>query len=31
VVREIVESYGGKLSVHTQVGSGTTFRFDLPR
>jgi two-component system, NtrC family, sensor kinase len=31
VVREIVESYGGKLAVHTQIGSGTTFRFDLPR
>jgi len=31
VAREIVESYGGKLSVHSKLGAGTTFRFDLPR
>jgi len=31
VVREIVESYGGKLTVQTCVGKGTTFVFDLPR
>jgi len=31
VVREIVESYGGKLTVQTKVGMGTTFTFDLPR
>jgi PAS domain S-box-containing protein len=31
VVREIVESYGGKLTVQTYVDKGTTFTFDLPR
>jgi PAS domain S-box-containing protein len=31
VAREIVESYGGQLKVASQVGSGTTFTFDLPR
>lgn len=31
VVREIVLSYGGELTVDTKPGSGTTFRFDLPR
>jgi two-component system, NtrC family, sensor kinase len=31
VASEIVSSYGGTLSVHSKVGSGTTFRFDLPR
>ncbi len=31
VVREIVESYGGKLMVTSQLGAGSTFRFDLPR
>ena len=31
VVREIVASYGGHLEVDSQVGAGTTFRFDLPR
>jgi PAS domain S-box-containing protein len=31
VVREIVESYGGKLVVSSEVGKGSTFRFDLPR
>jgi len=31
VASEIVSSYGGKLTVHSKVGSGTTFRFDLPR
>jgi len=30
-MREIVESYGGKLTVQTCVGTGTTFTFDLPR
>lgn len=30
VAREIVESYGGKLTVETTVGHGTTFSFDLP-
>jgi len=31
VCKEIVESYGGTLDVETEVGRGTTFRFDLPR
>jgi PAS domain S-box-containing protein len=31
VVREIVESYAGKLVVNSEVGKGSTFRFDLPR
>ena len=31
VAREIVQSYGGNLSVTSTVGTGTTFTFDLPR
>jgi PAS domain S-box-containing protein len=31
VVREIVTSYGGELTVESKLGQGTTFRFDLPR
>jgi PAS domain S-box-containing protein len=31
VVREIVTSYGGDLTVVSKLGFGTTFRFDLPR
>ncbi len=31
VVREIIESYGGTVSVTSELGAGTTFRFDLPR
>lgn len=31
VVREIVTSYGGDLTVESVLGHGTTFRFDLPR
>lgn len=31
VVREIVNSYGGTLTVDSVLGAGTTFRFDLPR
>ncbi len=31
VVREIVASYGGRLTVDSKVGAGTTFRFELPR
>lgn len=30
VVREIVESYGGRLRVRSSSGAGTTFTFDLP-
>ena len=31
VAREIVESYGGNLTVTSTVGTGTTFTFDLSR
>jgi PAS domain S-box-containing protein len=31
VVRDIVETYGGKLIVASVVGNGSTFTFDLPR
>lgn len=31
VAREIVQSYGGNLTVSSTVGTGTTFTFDLPR
>lgn len=31
VVRDIVETYGGKLVVDSTVGIGSTFTFDLPR
>lgn len=31
VAKEIVESYGGQLAVASQLGTGTTFTFDLPR
>jgi PAS domain S-box-containing protein len=31
VVRDIVETYGGKLIVTSVVGNGSTFTFDLPR
>ena len=31
VVREIVASYGGELTVDSKLGKGTTFRFDIPR
>src|SRR5262245_43904691 len=31
VVREILLSYGGNISVTSKVGEGSTFRFDLPR
>ncbi|MEJ7598561.1 MAG: ATP-binding protein [Kofleriaceae bacterium] len=31
VAKEIVESYGGQLAVHSELGRGTTFTFDLPR
>ena len=31
VVREIVTSYGGALTVDSELGKGTTFAFDLPR
>ena len=31
VVREIVNTYGGAITVDTKLGAGTCFRFDLPR
>ena len=31
VAREIVQTYGGNLTVATELGRGTTFTFDLPR
>ena len=31
VAREIVEAYGGRLTVESKLGAGTTFTFDLPR
>jgi PAS domain S-box-containing protein len=31
VAREIVQSYGGSLVVASELGTGTTFTFDLPR
>jgi PAS domain S-box-containing protein len=31
VAREIVESFGGHLTVESKLGVGTTFTFDLPR
>jgi PAS domain S-box-containing protein len=31
VVREIVESYGGKLRVSSEINKGSSFKFDLPR
>ncbi len=31
VAREIVQTYGGNLTVTTELGRGTTFTFDLPR
>jgi PAS domain S-box-containing protein len=31
VVRDIVETYGGKLVVESTPGAGSTFTFDLPR
>jgi signal transduction histidine kinase len=30
VVRQIIESYGGEISVTSEVGYGTTCAFDLP-
>ena len=31
IVRQLVEAHGGAISVSSQVGQGTTFRFTLPR
>jgi len=31
VAREIVQTYGGNLTVSSELGRGTTFTFDLPR
>lgn len=30
-VKAIIENYGGKMEVHSQIGQGTQFRFYLPR
>jgi signal transduction histidine kinase len=30
IVRQLVEAHGGKISVESVVGQGTTFRFTLP-
>jgi PAS domain S-box-containing protein len=30
VVRDIIQSYGGQLTVESVIGEGTTFTFDLP-
>jgi signal transduction histidine kinase len=30
IARRIVEGHGGKISVHSQVGTGSTFAFSLP-
>jgi PAS domain S-box-containing protein len=30
IVRQYVELHGGRISLHSAPGSGTTFRFDLP-
>jgi two-component system phosphate regulon sensor histidine kinase PhoR len=31
VVRHIIEAWGGRVTVESELGEGTTFRFDLPR
>jgi len=31
IVKKIVESHGGEVSVESKLGSGTTFRFTVPR
>ncbi|MEM8897071.1 MAG: response regulator [Bacteroidota bacterium] len=30
ITRQLVELHGGSISVHSEVGRGSTFRFDLP-
>ncbi|WP_390889756.1 ATP-binding protein [Leclercia adecarboxylata] len=31
ICRQIVEHYGGRIGVHSEVGQGATFHFSLPR
>ena len=31
IVRRIIESWGGHITVESELGKGTTFRFELPR
>jgi DNA topoisomerase VI subunit B len=31
IVKHIIEMHGGHLGVRSEIGSGTTFRIDLPR
>ena len=30
ITRQLVELHGGSISVHSEMGKGSTFRFDLP-
>ena len=31
IVKQLVEAHGGTISVESEIGQGTTFRFTLPR